>query len=239
MMRLDKFLSACGLGSRTDVKKLIKSGKITVEGCTSPKPETQIDENLQTVFFQGKPLLYRKYIYLLMNKPSGYVSATWDKKLPTVVDLLPEEYTHFEPFPVGRLDIDTTGLLLLTNDGDLAHKLLSPKHHVPKTYVATVEKAVSQEDIKTFAKGMDLGDFTALPAELKIISNTQPYTAEVTICEGKFHQVKRMFEKVENKVLTLCRTNMKNLCLEPDLEPGQVRELTEDELAMLQKEVKL
>ena len=144
MMRLDKFLSACGLGSRTDVKKLIKSGKITVEGCTSPKPETQIDENLQTVFFQGKPLLYRKYIYLLMNKPSGYVSATWDKKLPTVVDLLPEEYTHFEPFPVGRLDIDTTGLLLLTNDGDLAHKLLSPKHHVPKTYVATVEKAVSQ-----------------------------------------------------------------------------------------------
>ena len=152
-MRLDKFLSACGLGSRTDVKKLIKSGKITVEGASALRPETKIDENSARVFFQGKPLTYQKYIYLVMNKPKGYVSATWDKKLPTVVDLLPEEYSHFEPFPVGRLDIDTTGLLLLTNDGDLAHKLLSPKNHVPKTYIATVEKPVSQEDIESFAKG--------------------------------------------------------------------------------------
>ena len=239
LVRLDKFLSACGLGSRTDVKKLIKSGKITVEGQSSPKPETQVDETSQSVFFEGKPLLYREFIYLMMNKPKGYVSATWDKKLPTVVDLLPEEYRHFEPFPVGRLDIDTIGLLLLTNDGDLAHRLLSPKHHVPKTYVATVEKPVTQDDIETFSKGMDLGDFTSLPAELKVISNTEPYVAEVTICEGKFHQVKRMFEKVDNKVLELNRTNMKNLCLDSDLEPGQVRELTESELSELQKEVKL
>ncbi len=238
-MRLDKFLSACGLGSRTDVKKLIKSGKITVEGTASPKPETQIDETSQSVFFEGKPLLYREFIYLMMNKPKGCVSATWDKKLPTVIDLLPEEYLHFEPFPVGRLDIDTTGLLLLTNDGDLAHRLLSPKNHVPKTYVATVEKTVSEEDIKTFSKGMDLGDFTAQPAKLRVISNTTPYMAEVTICEGKFHQVKRMFEKVGNKVLELNRTNMKNLRLDSNLEPGQVRELTKDELLSLQKEVKL
>ncbi len=238
-MRLDKFLSACGLGSRTDVKKLIKSGKITVEGVSALRPETHIDENSSKVFFQGKPLTYQKYIYLVMNKPKGYVSATWDKKLPTVVDLLPEEFQHFEPFPVGRLDIDTTGLLLLTNDGDLAHRLLSPKNHVPKTYLATVEKPVSEEDIETFAKGMDLSDFTTLPAELKIISNVQPYVAEVTICEGKFHQVKRMFEKVDNKVLELNRIKMKNLRLDGSLEPGQVRELTEDELLSLQKEVKI
>lgn len=238
-MRLDKFLSACGLGSRTDVKKLIKSGKITVEGASALRPETKVDENSARVFFQGKPLTYQKYVYLVMNKPKGYVSATWDKKLPTVVDLLPEEYSHFEPFPVGRLDIDTTGLLLLTNDGDLAHKLLSPKNHVPKTYIATVEKPVFQEDIESFAKGMDFGDFTTLPARLKVISNTRPYVAEVTICEGKFHQVKRMFEKVDNKVLELNRIKMKNLCLDGGLEHGQVRELTKDELLSLQKEVKI
>ncbi len=229
-MRLDKFLSECGFGTRTDVKKLIKSGRVEVEGISPIRPETHIDEQSANVFVDGKLTVYRRFVYLMLNKPAGYISATWDKKLPTVVDLLPEEYLHFEPSPVGRLDIDTEGLLLLTNDGDLNHRLLSPKHHVPKTYIAEVQNPVCDADIASFKNGMDLGDFTTLPAELEVISGTKPYTAQVTICEGKFHQVKRMFESVGNRVLYLKRIKMKNLCLDPDLELGEVRELTQQEL---------
>ena len=235
IMRLDKFLSQCGYGTRTEVKKLIKSGRVQVEDTAPIRPETQIDEGSAKVFVDGSSALYRKYIYLMLNKPGGYISATWDKKLPTVIDLLPEEYLHFEPCPVGRLDIDTEGLLLLTNDGDLNHRLLSPKHHVPKTYIAEVLNPVSDRDIEIFKSGMDLGDFTTLPAKLEIISNQPPYTAQVTICEGKFHQIKRMFEKVDNKVLYLKRIKMKNLELDPNLELGQVRELTPKELEDLCK----
>ena len=234
-MRLDRFLAECGIGTRTEVKKLIKLGKISVEGIPKPTPELHIDPENSTIFVDGKKAFYRKFIYLLLNKPQGYVSATWDKKLPVVCDLIPEEYRHFEAFPVGRLDIDTEGLLLLTNDGDLAHRLLSPKHHVPKTYIAQLEKAVKNSDFKVFEKGIDLGDFTTLPATLKIISNKEPYFAEVTICEGKFHQVKRMFEAVDNKVIYLKRIKMKNLCLD-DIKLGKVRELTEEELKKLKGE---
>ncbi len=229
-MRLDKFLSECGFGTRTEVKKLIKLGRVEVKGISALRPEIHIDEQSANVFVDGKPAVYRRYIYLMLNKPAGYISATWDKKLPTVVDLLPEEYLHFEPAPVGRLDIDTEGLLLLTNDGDLTHRLLSPKHHVPKTYVAELQNPVCNADIAAFKAGMDLGDFTTLPAELEIISNAKPYLAQITICEGKFHQVKRMFEKTDNRVLYLKRIKMKNLCLDPDLKSGEVRELTSQEL---------
>ncbi len=234
-MRLDKFLSECGYGTRTEVKKLIKSGRVEVKGTSLLRPETHIDEHSASVFVDGKLAEYRKFVYLMLNKPAGYISATWDKKLPVVVDLLPEEYLHFCPAPVGRLDIDTEGLLLLTNDGDLNHRLLSPKHHVPKTYIAEVQNPVTDKDIEVFKAGMDLGDFTSLPAELEVLSCEMPYMAQVTICEGKFHQVKRMFEKVDNKVLYLKRVKMKNLSLDPNLDLGEVRELTIEELEDLSK----
>ncbi len=234
-MRLDKFLSECGYGTRTEVKKLIKHGRVQAEGLSSLRPETHIDENSAKVLVDGKPAIYRRFVYLMLNKPSGYISATWDKKLPTVIDLLPEEYLHFDVAPVGRLDIDTEGLLLLTNDGDLNHRLLSPRHHVPKTYIAELLNPVAQQDIEAFENGLDLGDFVTLPAQLEIISNKKPYTAQVTICEGKFHQVKRMFEKAGNKVLYLRRIKMKNLELDPNLELGEIRELTDIELEDLNR----
>lgn len=237
-MRLDKFLAECGFGTRTEVKKLIKSGKVTVEGESKLTPELHIDPEDSKVFVNGNAAVYRRFIYLVLNKPGGYVSATWDKKQPVVCDLVPEEYRHFDAFPVGRLDIDTEGLLLLTNDGDLAHRLLSPKHHVPKTYIAQLESPVKEGDFEVFEKGIDLCDFTTLPAELKVISDSEPYFAQVTICEGKFHQVKRMFEAVGNKVLYLKRIKMKNLCLDDNLGLGEVRELTEDELKILRDDKK-
>lgn len=234
-MRLDRFLAECGFGTRNDVKKLIKSGRVTISGETASRPESQLDPNTCQVVVDGKAANYREFVYLMMNKPAGYVSATWDKKLPTVIDLLPEEYLHFETFPVGRLDIDTEGLLLLTNDGALTHKLLSPKKHVTKTYVAEIENPIDTDDIKLFEQGMDLGDFVTLPASLVPLTQTKPYFAEVTICEGKFHQVKRMFEKVGNKVVYLKRIKMKNLNLDTNLKPGEVRELTEAELSDLKE----
>lgn len=235
-MRLDRFLAECGFGTRTEVKKLIKSGVVSLFGSEKLKPETAVDPENDIVLVNGMPAKYRRFIYLMLNKPAGYVSATWDKKLPTVIDLLPDEYRHFEPFPVGRLDIDTEGLLLLTNDGELSHKLLSPKHHVPKTYVAQLEKAVTMAEVQAFEGGLDLGDFITLPAKLRVLSESEPYMAEVTICEGKFHQVKRMFEKCGNKVLYLKRVKMKNLCLDEKLGLGEIRELSEIELQELKGE---
>ncbi len=230
-MRLDRFLAETGFGTRTEVKKLIKLGKVTVNGETAKKAELHIDPETASVKVDGNAAVYRRFIYLMLNKPGGFVSATWDKKLPTVIDLLPEQYRHFEPFPVGRLDIDTEGLLLLTNDGELSHRLLSPKHHVPKTYVAEVERCVTDADIVAFKQGVTLEDgYKTLPAELRGLSNEAPFWAEITISEGKFHQVKRMFETVGSRVLYLKRVKMKNLVLDENLDLGKIRELTEQEI---------
>ncbi len=232
-MRLDKLLSDCGFGTRTEVKKLIKSGAVKIEGCEKLSPDLHINPEETKIFVNGNPVLYKKFVYIMMNKPAGYISATFDKKLPTVVDLLPEELARFNPFPVGRLDIDTEGLLLLTNDGELSHQLLSPKKHVKKTYIAHLEKPLSESYKQIFKNGMDLGDFVTKPAEINFLSNDDPYIAEVVICEGKFHQVKRMFEKVSNKVVFLKRMKMKDLSLDENLKPGEFRELTEEEIKKL------
>lgn len=229
-MRLDKYLVSCGAGSRTEVKKLIRQGAVSVEGVSRLTPETKIDENSTKVFLLGELLKYRKYIYLMLNKPSGYVSATWDKHKKVVVDLVPEEYKHFDVFPVGRLDIDTVGLCILTNDGDLSHRLLSPNKHIPKTYYAEVDKKLDEADKDTFSSGMDLGDFVAKPAILNIIDD---FSAEVTIAEGKFHQVKRMFEKTGKTVTYLKRIKMNKLTLDENLSEGEIRELTEQEMELL------
>lgn len=231
-MRLDKYLADCGAGTRSEIKKIIKSGGVQVLGVEKPKADLQIDPETAGVILWGKKLVYRKFIYLMMNKPQGYISATWDKKLPTVLDLVPEEYQHFEPFPVGRLDIDTEGLCLITNDGQLAHRLLSPVSHIPKIYTAQINMPATKEDIEAFKKGITLDDgYLCKPALLEMMDDAT--SVRVTITEGKFHQVKRMFEACGKKVLYLKRIAMNQLVLDENLELGEVRELTNEEILLL------
>ncbi len=233
-MRLDKFLADCGLGTRTEVKKMIRSGAVSVNDKPATKADIHISPETDKVCAFGQEIQYREFIYLMLNKPQGYISATRDGRTPTVMALVPDEYLHFEPFPVGRLDIDTEGLLLLTNDGDLAHRLLAPKKHIPKTYLAQIEKAVTEKDIEAFKQGVVLDDgYKTMPAELKDVSTGDEFRAEIVINEGKFHQVKRMFEAIGNKVLYLKRIKMNNLSLDETLPLGEIRELTNEELELL------
>lgn len=234
MIRLDKYLADCGIGTRSEIKKLIAAGAVYVEGLNKPSPKDKVDENSAVVYLNGKQIKYRKFIYLMLNKPQGYVSAVRDNHYPTVLELVPETYKYFEVFPMGRLDIDTVGLLILTNNGEMAHRLLSPARHIPKKYIATVDGKITDDDIILFEKGMDLGDFFTKPATLKPISISDGESvAEVTIVEGKFHQIKRMFEKTGKTVTSLKRVQMNKLMLDDDLEEGEVRELSDDEISML------
>lgn len=236
-MRLDKFLSGAGVGTRSEVKKLLKSGAVSLEGGDGRlRPEQQIDPETDRVFVNGKEIRYRAFVYLMLNKPAGYISAVWDKKLPTVLDLVPEEYLHYSPAPVGRLDIDTEGLLILTNDGAMSHRLLSPKNHIPKTYLARLEHAPDPSDIERFQAGIVLDDgYRCRPAHLAVCRREeQGYWAEVTVTEGKFHQVKRMFQAINNRVCYLKRIRMNGLDLDEGLPLGTARELTEKELDLLQ-----
>lgn len=236
-MRLDKFLADCGAGTRSEIKKLIKSGAVSVKGIGKLSPDTKIDPDSAEVFLKGEAVNYKKYVYLMLNKPAGCISATFDKHKPVVTDFVPDEYKHFEVFPVGRLDIDTVGLCLLTNDGELAHNLLSPAKHIPKTYYAEVDGELTDEDVKAFADGIDLGDFKAKPSKLEILnSDDEKSLAEVTISEGKFHQVKRMFKSRGREVVYLKRTAMNRLVLDDSLAEGEIRELTSEELRLLENE---
>lgn len=234
-MRLDKYLADCGVGSRSEIKKQIRAGAVRVLGLAAPKPESQINPETAAVFWCGQKLSYRKFIYLMLNKPAGYVSATRDAKLPTVLDLVPKEYRHFSPSPVGRLDRDTEGLCLLTNDGQLSHRLLSPSKHVPKTYYAEVRGCVTEEDAAAFSRGVTLDDgYHTKPGELVILSAGAVSKVHITITEGKFHQVKRMFQAVGKEVVYLKRIRMNRLCLDPALQPGEIRVLTEEECRLLE-----
>lgn len=240
MMRIDKMLANIGYGSRKDVKKLLKSGAVKVDGVIIKDAKQHVDPENQLVTVYGEEVEYREFIYLMMNKPPGILSATEDDRQETVVDILQEEDQIFDPFPVGRLDKDTEGLLLLTNDGQLAHRLLSPKKHVPKTYFARISGEVTNEDIEAFSKGVTLEDgYHTKPGHLVILSSGPISEIELTITEGKFHQVKRMFEAVGKKVTYLKRLTMANLVLDETLELGEYRELTEEELeALMQYEKK-
>ena len=235
-MRLDKFLVACAVGSRTEVKNLLKAGRVTVNGKKEKSAKLQIDEERDEIRFDGQVLEYEEFVYYMMNKPQGVVSATEDSKHRTVLDLLDDLARTKEVFPVGRLDIDTHGLLLLTNDGKLAHALLSPKRHVDKTYLAQVEGVMTQEDVETFAKGILLKDFTCQPAKLEIVSVNlvkNQSLVRVTIAEGKFHQVKRMVAYCGKEVVDLQRLTMGTLALDENLERGEWRRLTKEELENL------
>ncbi len=239
-MRLDKLLAHSGYGTRSEIKLLVKRGGVQVNGKKAKDSGQQVNPERDEVLVDGEKVVYREFVYLMLHKPPGYVSATEDTRDPTVLDLIGEEYSHFDLFPVGRLDKDTEGLLLLTNDGKLAHELLSPKKHVPKTYFARVSGGpVGESDSTAFTAGVRLDDgYVTLPAQLNILEPGDAVTGteariELTIMEGKFHQVKRMFEAVGKKVIYLKRISMGSLSLDHTLGLGAYRELTEEELAAL------
>lgn len=230
-MRLDKYLAKLELASRSQVKQYIKAGQIKLNGQVCTKPETQINEVQDKVEFKDVELHYQRFYYYMLNKPKGYVTATHDKTETTVLDLL-----HVIPkkdlFPVGRLDKDTEGLLLITNDGELAHKLLSPKKHVSKKYYVQLDGKLNEKHIDEFGTGIDIGEKNLTKPAILEISNNED-ECYVTITEGKYHQIKRMFKQVGFNVEYLKRISMGNLILDDDLKPGEYRKLTEDEIDRL------
>ncbi|SFD62003.1 ribosomal small subunit pseudouridine synthase A [Lentibacillus persicus] len=238
-MRLDKILANKGFGSRKDVRALIKKKHVTINDKVVKDSGTKVNLEKDTVRVNDTIISYREYVYILLNKPPGYISATTDNHNKTVIDLLPEAYQLFEPFPVGRLDKDTEGLLLITNDGDLGHQLTSPKKDVEKTYFAHISGRVTEADVQEFQKGVQLDDgLIAKPATLEILESKDVSLVNVTVTEGKFHQVKRMFEAVGKKVIYLKRIQMGSLKLDEELETGKFRELTESEINKLKPQKK-
>ena len=234
-MRLDKCLADCGLGTRSEVKSLLKAKRITVNGKVVTNGKVQVNPETDVILFDGEKIQYEEFVYIMMNKPKGVVSATEDNLHKTVLDLIDPLYFKKGVFPVGRLDIDTHGLLLLTNDGELAHRLLSPKKHVTKIYQARVEGVMTLEDAAAFERGIVLSDGTeCMPARLDILSTTQDESVvQIHIKEGKFHQVKRMVKACGKNVVDLQRLSMGTLKLDERLALGESRPLTEEELQLL------
>lgn len=232
--RLDKAIAMQGSLSRSEVKTLIRKGAVTVNGQVVKNADFGVDFDIDTVAVQGKELSLSMHIYLMLNKPKGVVSASEDKKLPTVVDLVPKELWRKGLFPAGRLDKDTTGFVLITDDGEFAHDILSPKKHISKTYHALVNGTITDEMVEGFVKGVTIGEDFTLPASLKKISSEeQGDWGEVILKEGMYHQIKRMFGAYGLKVLELKRVQMGKLPLDPNLEEGKCRELTAEELRLV------
>ena len=233
-IRLDKYLVHVGYGSRSEVQKLIKGKKVLVNDVVVSKSETPVAPLTDKVVVGGKLMDYRPFYYFVLNKPQGYITATEDLREQTVLDLLDKQDRQKEVFPVGRLDKDTEGLLILTNDGKMAHQLLSPKHHVDKVYYAKVRGKMALEDVDSFARGITLEDGTQYePGKLEIIKSDEMSEIYVTISEGKFHQVKRMVQAVGKEVIYLKRIKMGGLSLPADLALGNYRLLTQEELERL------
>ncbi len=225
-MRLDKYLVECGIGSRKEVKKIIDGKLVSVNDKIISSPKENVDEEKDTVKYKNEIIKYKKFRYYILNKKSGYITAVDDPKDKTVMDLLPEWVIRKDLAPVGRLDKDTEGLLLLTNDGQLNHRLLSPKSHVDKTYYAELEKNISEDDLEKLRNGVDIGGYMTMPALAEKIEDKKIH---LTIKEGKFHQVKKMLEAVENKVVYLKRISFGNLKLN-DMELGEVREVNLEDI---------
>lgn len=222
-----------GKGTRSEVKKAISKGLVRVNNVIVKKPETKLDTDSDHVLFDGVLVGYAQHEYYMLNKPAGVISATEDKREKTVIDLIIERKRK-DLFPVGRLDRDTEGLLLISNDGELAHRLLSPSKHVDKVYYAKIDGEVTIEDVEAFQQGVDIGEEKlTCPAKLRVLKSGTQSEIELTICEGKFHQVKRMFQAVGKEVVYLKRLQMGTLILDESLKPGEYRELTEQEIADL------
>lgn len=234
--RVDKILSNLGYGGRKEIKKYAKEGRISVGGELVKDSSVKVDPIVEDIIFDGKKVNYREFIYLMMNKPQGVVSSTDDPISKTVLDLIETQYLAFKPHPTGRLDKDTEGLLLITNDGNLSHELLSPKNNVNKTYYVEVDGYVDEKYYEVFESGIILDDgYKTKPADLEIIESGYVSKVRLSISEGKYHQVKRMFESLQMVVLYLKRISMGSLILDDSLQPGEYRELTEDELLLLKK----
>lgn len=234
MERLDKILSSALKISRADVKKLMKKQSITVNGALVKSGEMKIDPDTDEIRLNGRDVVYQKNIYLMMNKPEGVISASNDRSQETVVDLVPEEYRRDGLFPAGRLDADTTGFVLITDDGGFAHRILSPKNHVEKTYHARLAQRLSDGDIERFLSGIELKDGTlCLEARLRVIEDGETPLVEVVIHEGKYHQVKRMFAALGNRVVQLRRIKIGGLSLDGTLAEGECREITREEIRLL------
>ncbi len=232
MIRLDKYISKATLMTRSMSQSAIKRGRVTVNGTLAKSGDMKLDEKSARVCLDGEALEYSEYIYIMLNKPQGVLSATEDGKGMTVIDLLPEAYKNTDIFPVGRLDKDTVGLMLITDNGPLAHKMLSPKHHVDKTYYLKTEKAVSEEDKRKIEEGVYIGEgITTMPSEFLLDGDRMG--GHLTIREGKFHQVKRMLEAVGNKVIFLERVRFGVLSLDESLQRGSWRKLTKEEEKLL------
>ena len=233
MIRLDKYLADMQAGTRSEVKQMIRKGRVWVNQQPEKSPDRKINPETDQVALDQKTVAYAAYEYYLFNKPSGCVSATEDNLYPTVLDYI-ETKKRKDLFPVGRLDLDTEGLLLITNDGGLAHELLSPAHHIPKTYYAKIDGIITEKEQQLFSQGMDIGEKKPTqPALLKILKSDSVSEVEITICEGKYHQIKRMFLQCSKPVLYLKRISMGNLTLDDKLLPGEYRSLTEPELTYL------
>lgn len=227
--RLDKILASQGLGSRKEAARMLREGRVTVDGQVVRDGALKADPDGCVIAVDGQRLIFRKYLYILMNKPAGVLSATEDSRQRTVLDLLPEELNRRGLFPAGRLDKDTTGLLIITDDGDFAHRMLSPRSHVVKRYAARTQRSITDEDIAAFAAGVQSGGDRFAPARLW--AEEEDGLAFVEVTEGKYHQVKRMFEATGNRVLQLTRVQIGGLALPEDLAPGQVRVLEQNEAA--------
>lgn len=236
MIRLDKYLADMGCGTRQEVKKFIRSGQVSVDDIVVKKPETKVEQTVQEVFLNGEKVGYESFEYYMLNKPAGVISATEDQSCQTVVDLIKDKKRK-DLFPVGRLDKDTEGLLLITNDGALAHRLLSPKKHVDKCYFARICGKVTEEDVRSFEKGVNIGSQEqpeiTMPGKLEIITSDDISKIRLTIQEGKFHQVKRLFQAVGKEVIYLKRLRMGTLILDENLGIGEYRPLTKEELEKL------
>jgi len=232
MERLDKIIASQGTYSRSEVKNLMAKGRITVDGAVIKSANTKADPDKSVICIDGVPLIFKKQVYLMLHKPQGYVSATEDREHKTVLELVPDIYRGRELFPAGRLDKDTTGLMIITDDGVLAHNILSPKKHIQKIYEVTLDTPLTSAMVQGFADGVELSDGVCKAADLVI---TGEYSGTVTLKEGRYHQIKRMFGCFGGKVVRLHRVCMGNLFLPEDLAEGECRELTGEELMLLQQ----
>ncbi len=233
MLRLDKYIADTGIASRKDIKTAAKKGLITVDGTAVKDVSQKIDENTASVTYMGTKVNWRKYVYVMLNKPQGYISSTEDSPR-TVMKLLPEEYSKMDCFPCGRLDIDTVGLLIITNDGPLAHELLSPRHHAEKTYFYRCSPSIGDAEAARLCEGVDIGGYITKTSKVERISSDEGY---ITLTEGKFHQIKRMFEAVGSNIIYLKRVEFGTVKLDEALSEGDWRELTESEINALNKAV--
>lgn len=236
LQRLDKLIASQGRFSRREVQELIKNGAVKVNGITVRDRGAKSDDEKDTVTVNGEQLDFQRFVYIMLNKPKGFVSATNDKNEKTVIDLVPKEFKGRNLFPAGRLDITTTGFVLVTDDGDFAHRILSPKNHIEKTYEARLAESVTEGQLEAVRNGIELKDGTkCLPAKVTVLADGEKPLVEIKICEGKYHQIKRMFAAAGNGVIELKRTQMGRLTLDPSLKEGECRLLDAHEVQKIEK----